>query len=296
MSLGVAGPVHRAVRYGIAACLFVWAGAAYGAELKQVNEKVFPLSESGRLEIENQNGRITIEAWARKDVRVQITRTVRTSDDSKAEALMKELRADVTVTSDRIRIESRSPKRAESVGIWDVLGQRVTAVNIHYYVQAPAGTRLLLETNNGEIRVRGMAGGITGQTVNGAIEITGASGPIVVSTTNGSITLSGLEGSARAETTNGDMIAAFRKVVPEGPIDLATTNGNVEVALPGNANATLDAVTSNGRVTVSFPIHSKGTLSSKTVRGTIGSGGASISLRTTNGNVVVQKAGQSRKS
>jgi DUF4097 and DUF4098 domain-containing protein YvlB len=209
---------------------------------------------------------------------------------------MKELRADVTVTSDRIRIESRSPKRAESVGIWDVLGQRVTAVNIHYYVQAPAGTRLLLETNNGEIRVRGMAGGITGQTVNGAIEITGASGPIVVSTTNGSITLSGLEGSARAETTNGDMIAAFRKVVPEGPIDLATTNGNVEVALPGNANATLDAATSNGRVTVSFPIHSKGTLSSKTVRGTIGSGGASISLRTTNGNVVVQKAGQSRKS
>ena len=43
MSLGAAGPVHRAVRYGIAACLFVWAGAAYGAELKQVSEKVFPL-------------------------------------------------------------------------------------------------------------------------------------------------------------------------------------------------------------------------------------------------------------
>ena len=296
MSHDAVGAVRRAIGTAIAAGLFVLTGASYGAELKQVNEKVFPLSESGRLEIQNQNGRITVEAWTRKDVRVQITRTVRTSDDSKAEALMKELRADVTVTRDRIRIESRSPKREENVGIWDVLGQRVTALNIHYYIQAPAGTRLLLETANGEIRVRGMAGGITGQTVNGGIEITGASGPVEVSTTNGSVTLSGLEGAARAGTTNGDMTAAFRRVPPDGEIELATTNGNVAVTLPANANAAFDAVTSNGRVTVGFPIQSRGTISSKTVRGTIGKGGASISLRTTNGNVVVQKAGSSRKS
>ena len=296
MSHDAVGAVRRAILTSIATVLFVGVGAAYGAELKQVNEKVFPLSESGRLEIQNQNGRITVEAWGRKDVRVQITRTVRTSDDSKAEALMKDLRADVTVTRDRIRIESRTPKREENVGIWDVLGQRVTALNIHYYIQAPAGTRLLLETTNGEIRVRGMAGGITGQTVNGAIEITGTSGPVEVSTTNGSVTLSGLDGRARAGTTNGDMTAAFRKIGAGADVELATTNGNVVVSLPGDVSAEIDAATSNGRVTMGFPIQARGVVSSKTVRGTIGRGGASIALRTTNGNVTVNKTGASRKS
>ena len=296
MSHAAVGAARRAIGASIAAGLFVWTGVACGAELKQVNEKVFPLSDAGRLEVQNQNGRITVEAWGRKDVRVQITRIVRTSDDSRAEALMKDLRADVTVTRDRIRIESRSPKREENVGIWDVLGQRVTALNIHYYIQAPAGTRLVLETTNGEIRVRGMAGGITGQTVNGAIEIAGASGSVEVSTTNGNVTLSGLGGNARAGTTNGDMTAAFSRLAAEGDVELATTNGNVIVTLPGDAGAAIDAATSNGRVTVGFPIQSRGVISSKTVRGTIGKGGASVALRTTNGNVIVQKAGASKKS
>ncbi len=292
------GPARIASALAAWLCLsvFGWAPATEAAQLREVTEKVFPLQPGGELLINSQNGRITVEAWDRPEARVQITRTVRASDDKRAAALMKELRADVTLGEGRIEIQSRYPKRTESVGIWDVLGQRVTSLNIHYYVQVPAQTRLHLETSNGEIQVRGTSGALVGQTVNGDVEVTSTSGRVEVNTTNGNIRLVGIHGATRASTTNGGIEAEIRQLDSGAGVDLSTTNGDLTAVLPADLKAQLEARTTNGRVSIGFPVEMVGRASSKLVRGRIGGGGAAVSLSTTNGNIVVKRVGESRRS
>ncbi len=284
--------VGLAVAILVAGCA-PWAGAA---QLRQVTERVFPFDPGGELIIQSQNGRISVEAWDRPEVRVQITRVVRAGDDRRAEALMNELRADVSLGKGTIAIVSKYPKRSESVGIWDVLGQRVTSLNINYYVQVPARTRLDLETSNGELQIRGTAGSLTARTVNGDVEVTSVQGRVEVNTTNGHIRLVRIEGSAHAGTTNGGIEAELRKLSARGEVELATTNGNVVAVLPERLNATVEAMTTNGRVSVSYPLEKTGFTSSKTVQGKIGGGGALVKLRTTNGNIALKKVGAGRRS
>jgi hypothetical protein len=280
----------------VAACVAL-AGAclapprvASAAQLKQVTERVFPLEAGGEVRVDSQNGRISVEAWNRSEVRIQITREVRSGSDEQAADLMKQLRADVEVGKDHIAIKSVYPKRVQNVGIWDVLGQRVGAVNIHYYLQVPRETELDLRTSNGEVRVRGTTGDVTAATTNGGIDVSGVTGALDVRTTNGEIQLSGIDGSASGGTTNGTVEAELDRLAAGGEVDLSTTNGDVTVALPANLAATLDATTTNGRVRVAFRVTTQGDISSKRIRGTIGGGGIPISLRTTNGNIEISKA------
>jgi len=280
----------------VMAALGAGVSPAEGAEARAVTERVFPLQPGGELSIESQNGRITVEAWNRPEVRVQITRIVRANDDKRAQDLLKDLQADVSLGPGRITIKSRYPKRNETVGLWDVLGQRVTSMNIHYYVQVPAQTDLTLETSNGDLQIKGTSGDIDGQTVNGGIEIRSVSGPVEVSTTNGNIRLASVSGTARAETTNGEVAAELTRVGGAGRIELTTTNGDVRVTLPDNVRATLDATTTNGRVRVGYPIERESGSTARMLRGRIGGGGVTFVLRTTNGSIVVDKADHAKRS
>ncbi len=264
------------------------------AEIKRVTERVFPFSPGGELRLKDKNGRITVEGWARPEVRVQITRSVRAGDDAKAEELLKQLKADVEVREERIDIVSRFPKRQESIGLWDILGRKVASLQIHYYIQVPRETDMNLETSNGEIRVRGVAGSLVASTTNGDVHIAQAEGRTDVSTTNGEIEIVGASGSARARTTNGSVVAELRAIGSKDLVELSTTNGNVEAYFPNDLKAMLEAQTTNGRVSVAFPITMQGVMTSKSIRGTISGGGATVSLATTNGNVEVRRLGERR--
>lgn len=286
--------IALALAAGLTLAATGWVPAVEAAQLKEVAERVFPFEQGGGLTIESQNGRITVEAWDRPEVRIQITREVRASDDERAAELMKDLRAEVTLGKGRIEVKSHYPKRAENVGILEVLGQRVSALNIHYYVQVPTRTRLVLQTSNGELRVRGTSGYVVGQTVNGSVEVASATGHVEVRTTNGAIKLSGIDGSASAGTTNGGIQAEIRSLDPAVGIDLHTTNGDLVATLPADVRAVLEAITTNGRVSIDFPIEKVGVKSSKVVQGRIGGGGVVVKLRTTNGNIGVRKMGKGK--
>ena len=268
---------------------------AEAAEARAVTERVFPLKPGGELAIESQNGRITIEAWNKPEARIQITRIVRSNDEKRAQELLKEVQADVSVGAEKIEIRSRYPRKNETVGLWDVLGQRVTSMNIHYYVQVPAETDLVLETSNGDLQIKGTSGDVDGETVNGAVEVRSVSGTVDVSTTNGNIRLVGVSGATSAETTNGEVAAELTQVTGEGRVELTTTNGDVRVLLPASPKLSLDATTTNGRVRVGYSIERESGSTARTLRGKIGGGGATFLLRTTNGNIVVDRAGHGKQ-
>lgn len=280
----------------LATVAFLGTGAptADAAQAKKVAEKVFEFAPDGEVSIESRNGRIVIEAWDRPEVRVQITRTVRAADDQQAQALLKELKADVELTPGRLEIVSRYPKRRENVGLWDFLGRKVAAMDIHYYVQVPRATALTLQTTNGEIRVRGTSRTVGASTTNGDIRISGASGPIEIETTNGALELLAISGDVTGTTTNGSIRAEIGSLGDAGHVKLETTNGNVIVHLPPLLRASVTASTTNGKVTSSFPLTLSGAMSSKSIRGTIGGSGkgAALAFATTNGNIQLLKIGE----
>jgi len=263
-------------------------------EIRRVSERLIPFTQGGEIRLDDKNGRLVVEAWPRHDVRVQVTRVVRAGDRAKAEDLMKELQADIEVRSDRIAIESRFPKRAETIGLWDILGRKIAALQINYYLQVPEESNLVLETSNGEVRVAATKGTVQVRTTNGDIRVDDVRGDLDLLTTNGEVRLTTLEGGAAAHTTNGSIVAEKRKLPPRGTVDLGTTNGNVEAYFANDLKATLAAVTTNGQVSIDFPIAAGGAMTAKTIHGTIQGGGAKISLQTTNGNVEVRRAGARR--
>lgn len=267
---------------------------AQATEIRRVTERVFPFASGGEIRVENRNGRVTVEAWDKPEVRIQITRTVRVGDGKKAEELLRELKADVEVRDDRITITSRFPKRQESIGFWEILGQKVASLQIHYYLQVPREADLVLQTTNGGIRVRGVNGVVDGITTNGEVNVADIHGQVRAATTNGEINLIDVSGAASAHTTNGSVVAVLKSLDLKGEVELHTTNGNLEAYFPNELKATLEAVTTNGRVMVSFPLTAEGTMTSKSVRGTINGGGNGISLSTTNGNVEVRRIGDRR--
>lgn len=289
------GPAARMTAVAALACAGLVAGGscapAQAAQKKQITEKVFPLEPGGELEIRSQNGRITIEAWTEPRASVQITRIAKANEEKQVDALLREMQADVTVSPGRIEIVSRFPKRSESVGFWDMVGQRVTSMNIHYHVKVPARTGLELRTTNGDLQIRGITSTVSGTTVNGNVEVRGIKGPVEVETTNGNIRLAGVAGSARAETTNGTINAVIRQVEAGGHVVLSATNGGVTASLPEDLKATVDARTTNGRVRVAYPMTRLAGSSARALRASIGGGGVNLTLRTTNGNIVIQKIG-----
>ena len=71
--------------------------------------------------------------------------------------------------------------------------------------------------------------------------------------------------------------------------NLQTTNGSIDLNLPGNFSGQIDAKTSKGRVRSDFPVPVTDK-SEKQLAGKIGGGGsAKVKLRTTNGNINLKK-------
>jgi DUF4097 and DUF4098 domain-containing protein YvlB len=219
---------------------------------------------------------------------------VRAENRAKAENLMKDLQADIEVRTDRIDIQSQFPKRHETIGLWDILGRKVAALQINYYLQVPEESNLVLRTANGEVRVAGIRGNVDAATTNGDVRVENVKGNLDLLTTNGEVRLSDLEGGANAHTTNGSIVAEMRKLGPSGWVSLGTTNGNVETYFANDLKATLKATTTNGQVSIDFPMTREGVMTSKMIQGTIQGGGAKITLVTTNGNVEVRRLGERR--
>lgn len=286
--------VAAIVTVGIAALSI--ASSASAAHLRNVSEKMFSFAPGGEVVIQSTNGRIVIEAWDRSDVRVQITREVRAGDDRQAKALLRELKADVSVHPGEIRIMSLYPKKQKVVGFWDLIGQGVRSTNIHYYLQVPRETSLDLNTTNGEIRVRAVQGRVEVATTNGDVDVSGVRGTLGAHTTNGEVRLARIDGSADAETTNGSVAVELSSLGKSGRMQMGTTNGNIALTLPREVHADLQAQTTNGRVNINYKLTTEGVITSKSIRGTIGGGGVRIELQTTNGNIDVGPPSRTRAS
>ena len=211
------------------------------------------------------NGGVFIRGWDRPDVQMRARVTVR--DDSRDAAAQVAKQIQITTTGGRITADGPRDRRRSRD--WD--DERYWSVA--FELQVPRKADVRIDATNGGIIVEEVRGRIDARTVNGGI------------------VLGDVNGDIRGETVNGGVRAELTNEKWDGPgLELKTVNGGVRLAVPNGFSGELDARTANGGISVDFPITISGLINSRRqIRGTLGSGGARITLSAVNGGISIAR-------
>ena len=228
-------------------------------------EQTYPLSANGRVSVSNVNGSITIDTWDRKEVKLEAVKTA----DSKDRLADVEIKIDARADSLSVETNYDNWKRDGGNRGWKNYGK----LTVEYRLTVPKNAVL------DDI-----------QTVNGSVNITNSNSLTKASTVNGQVTATNLRGTAELETVNGTIEANFDQLQSSSKISLNTVNGQVNLVIPSDANATVKADTLNGSINNDFglPIR-KGQYVGRNLYGKIGSGEVQIRLNSVNGGLNIKR-------
>jgi hypothetical protein len=174
--------------------------------------------------------------------------------------------SDAKDLADKIRIEIGDDVRADGPSTrWR------SSWSVSYEIHVPRKISLDLSATNGGIAI---------ENVDGRLEL---------ETTNGGISLKSVAGNVRGSTSNGgiDVELTGDRWSGEG-LDVRTTNGGIDVAIPANYNARLETGTTNGGMDIGFPVTIQGRLNRRLTT-QLGDGGPPVRIITTNGGVVLRR-------
>jgi DUF4097 and DUF4098 domain-containing protein YvlB len=245
-----------------------------------------------RIDAEGFNGEIDITGWDANKVEISGTKF------GSSEELRDAIKINVTHGPSSIDIRASRPSDLSgNCGVRFTLHvprsaiiDRVVSSNGHINVR-DVGSAPHLKTSNGAINVDHVAGDVNAETSNGRIRADSIGGAFDASTSNGGITadLDKAPPSAMRLTTSNGSIELTLRTPPRADIHAETNNSAITVSLPANVGAHLTADTSNGSISSDFSLSSSGDEEKHHLDGSIGSGGPTIDLKTSNGSIHIRK-------
>jgi len=161
------------------------------------------------------------------------------------------------------------------------------SASVSFDVYVPEQCDVTARTHNGPVTVTSLTGDVDLQTHNGEIKVDTNGGRLAAQTHNGSITASYGGNDLSLQTHNGRIEADLSRC---SAVDgkLITHNGGVTVTVGESASAVIDASTHNGGITCRVPMV-EGTIENRKLHGRIGEGEGSLSIRTHNGGVRIER-------
>ena len=250
------------------------------------------------LSVNNFGGGITVHGWSENRVKVH-GETGRRG------------RVEVSLVGNTVVVKTGSREGAPSVIDLDITVPQSMELNLSgtyadIRVDGVQGS-ISAETVNGEVNVRGGKGNITLHSIQGAVtladasgrievnsvnedvELTNVSGEIKVETTNGSVMLMGVQSaSVDAGTINGDVV--YEGTVKDGgSYSFGSHNGDITVSIPEGANVTVTTATANGDIDASFALPLTNTTGKHRKTFKIGSGSARMELESFQGDIEMRR-------
>jgi Toastrack DUF4097 len=236
-----------------------WCRDAGRADTCEVREITLPPGRDLVAVDSGGNGGIDVKGWDHKEIRVQaLVRAWDTDESDAADVLSR-----ITIRTDGV-IEPDGPRNRHEAH-WAV----------SFRLMVPEKSNVELDTSNG------------------GISVTGVTGDLRLHTNNGGLSLEDVGGDVRGRTTNGGIHVALKGKSWQGDgLDLRTTNGGINVEMPAGYSADLEARTVNGGVSsdVGSRRELRGDRDGKRIRATLGDGGATLHLETTNGGIRLREA------
>ena len=221
-------------------------------------EETRPLDAEGRFELENVNGRVTLETWSRDEVRIEAERA------AISEEALERIEVAIDGEGDAVRVKTRYEKRNTPWFFGSSPGK------VDYTITLPAGASARVKTVNGPVTVDGLTGSLRVESVNGPLD------------------LYGLGGEVQGKTVNGPIHARFDGVPTTGHHAFNTVNGGIEITLPEGTPGRLEATTVNGSIDCDLPLDVT-TKKKRRLEGRLGPGGGSFKLGTVNGGIDVEE-------
>lgn len=294
----------RILWIALLAPMIAWPGTA-GLSASQREERTFKVSGIPSVTVRNVSGNIEVTTWKQAEVKVEAAKS------------SEYVAVEMSQVGDNIRIVTKS--QARGFGVFATRG------SVDYFITMPAEGNLEANTISGRVSVENLRGDILVETVSGDLDLRRlgkrlwgrcVSGDVVLSqgqvdvdltTVSGDVTISDVEGRLALGSVSGNL----RILRAEAPrVSLSTTSGDVELDttlvkgggyritshsgyiglyVSKNASFELSASTFSGeletdlQLTITTP--ESGRRHGRSVRGTYGSGEASIDLQTFSGDI-----------
>ncbi|UCB59003.1 MAG: DUF4097 family beta strand repeat protein [Thermoplasmatales archaeon] len=241
-----------------------------GYEVKEFYENEYQADNQTILTVSTVNGLINVVSWDEKNISLNATKRSRYGyeDLDKAKIIVTEINNEIT-----IEIQHDQPIRSRAVDLEIKIPKNVTVKSA--------------TTTNGPITLSKIKGDTILSSINGAINIEDVDGYINASSTNGCINIKNTSGIDDLSTTNGGIIAEVLNIIKN--IKIQTINGEISLYINQSLNAEFNISTINGGIIIEDLDISTSETSSKHLRGTIGSGGNTLEIKTTNGVIKLFK-------
>jgi DUF4097 and DUF4098 domain-containing protein YvlB len=115
-----------------------------------------------------------------------------------------------------------------------------------------------------------------------------AVGPLTLTTRNRNITLERISGDIAVTNSNGSV--DLTSAPPLGNVSIQNRNGSVNVTVPEHSAFSVRADTTNGDVDNDFSLATEGSENHKNFNGTVGKGGPTMRISTSQGDIALKKS------
>lgn len=228
------------------------------------------IAQGKRLEIKGVNGDVRAVLASGAEAVVNATKHSRRSDPESVEIKVVESEDGITIcavypTPPRARQENS----CEPGDRWHSNTENNDVV-VDFEVRVPAGVVFDGKTVNGEMSAEGLKADVQAGTVNGSVRVT-------------------TTGLAQASTVNGSVYVEMGRADWSDELDFSTVNGKITLVMPSKLDTEVRASTVNGDMESDYPMTVSGRFGPRRWRGTIGSGGRTLSLSTVNGEIRLRR-------
>lgn len=252
---------------GVAVAVALGTGAVAAQDTFEWSGRV---GAGGVLKVKGISGNVRAETAPGAEARVTGRKTGRAGDFGAVEIRMEQDGGDVVVCA-----LYDPPEGSEGCGSegWGADGRRRRGrsidVSVDFVVHLPAGTPLHASMVSGDVVAQGVRSDVRATTV---------SGDVTVSTS----------GVARASTVSGNLDVALGSTGWDD-LEYSTVSGDITVRLPEGAGTEVEMTSLSGDFESDFDVVLRGRTGRRwvgsAVRGTIGEGGRSLTLKTVSGDV-----------
>lgn len=288
---------------------------AGAAPVKQVLTSVIPVAEGVDLLVDAMAGNVEIIGIDDpSQVIVQATRYVRIGDKNKAKMALEGLAFRLDNENGTIRVHSQVQEDMEALGC--------TEYRIDLHIQFPREMLLRVIAQNGDTVVRNTAGGVVLEQSQGTVLLEGTTQQVDVTNEDGNVTIQAAAGPVKATVNNGvlrierpasdiDVTCRNGKTIVDTPLagvkinnevgdvriialegvngdfEVTAVDGNISVAIPETADASLFLNAKGGTVYSSVTINGTIEKYNQSFQGRLNEGTHRIILETQQGNIIL---------
>lgn len=218
-------------------------------------DQTVPVTKNMRLSVSNFAGSIAVRTWEKEAVRVEAEHSTRDRINIRpAEAVLR-------VSASSEHGPSRTVDFVLTVPRWMPVTINGTYVDVD--LEGIQG-EVSAETVGGDVRLKGGSGTVKLKSVEGIIDVEGAKGRMLLTTVNEGVFVRDAAGEITAETVNGDVTL---ERIDSTTVDVATVNGDVLYDGSVRDGGTYRFATHNGDVEMRVPDQVNASVFVRTYRG-----------------------------